>query len=50
MLVMVAFGVGEILGALACGQVIDKAGSKVASILNVMCVIIATGFGMGYLL
>ena len=37
---MVAFGFGEVFGGLAGGYIIDSCGSKVASLVNVLIVIV----------
>jgi predicted MFS family arabinose efflux permease len=42
MLAMVVFGLGEILGCFFTGYIVDKFGSKVASILNVCIVVVMT--------
>jgi sugar phosphate permease len=39
---MIAFGFGEVMGGIVMGFVIDKFGSKVASIKNIILVIIMT--------
>lgn len=39
MFAMVAFGVGEIIGGLAIGQVVDRLGSKFASLVNMAMVL-----------
>ena len=40
MLCMVSFGVGEVLGCFFIGYFIDKIGSRISSIINVVLVIV----------
>jgi hypothetical protein len=37
---MVAFGLGEVIGGMSIGSVIDKIGSRNTSIVNILIVII----------
>lgn len=48
MLAMIAFGVGEVLGCFFIGYFVDKFGSKVASVVNIILVIIMTLSTLGY--
>jgi predicted MFS family arabinose efflux permease len=49
MLTMVAFGVGEILGCFFIGWIVDRFGSKVAVIVNLIVITIMTGLTLGWL-
>jgi predicted MFS family arabinose efflux permease len=50
MLAMVSLGVGEIVGAIGMGIVVDKIGSKKSCIINVVLVILQTGAVILFLL
>jgi len=49
MLPMVAFGVGEIAGCFFIGWVVDKFGSRVAAIVNLIVMVIMTCLTLGFL-
>jgi predicted MFS family arabinose efflux permease len=49
MIAMVFFGVGEILGCFFIGYVVDKLGSKLASLFNIAIVAIMLGVTFGFL-
>jgi predicted MFS family arabinose efflux permease len=42
--VLSALGVGEMLGAVLMGRIVDKIGSKAGVITNLICILIALGF------
>lgn len=46
---MVLFGVGEILGCFFIGYIVDKKGSKVATIFNVVIIILMGGVTIAYI-
>ena len=46
---MVAFGVGEILGGLFLGQIIDKIGNRAAAVANIVMIITQTIITLTYL-
>ena len=48
MLAMIAFGVGEVLGCFFIGYFVDRFGSKVASVVNIILVILMTFSTLGY--
>lgn len=50
MLAMVSLGVGEIVGAIGMGIIVDKIGSKKSCFINVILVILQTGAVILYLL
>ena len=45
---MVALGVGQIIGGVAIGLLLDKIGPKKCSLLNVALVILVSGLTIGY--
>ena len=49
MFAMVAFGVGEIVGGLLIGQIVDRKGSKRASLVNMTLVFLTTIMTIMYL-
>ena len=49
MFAMVALGVGEILGAMIMGNVIDRIGSKKTCLINIGLVFVATIFVLNFL-
>ena len=49
MFAMVSFGVGEIIGGLFIGQIVDRINSKVASLVNAGLVLITAILTMIYL-
>jgi predicted MFS family arabinose efflux permease len=49
MLSMVAFGVGEMLGGLLIGQVVDRVGQKAAILTNVFLIALQTGVTLIFL-
>jgi predicted MFS family arabinose efflux permease len=49
MLAMVWFGVGEILGCLFIGYLVDRIGSKMSSIVNLGIIAIMLGVTFGFL-
>ena len=50
MLAMVLFGVGEVLGCFFIGFFIDRYGSRVAAIVNVVIIVIMGGVTVGFIL
>lgn len=50
MLAMTALGVGEIIGAIAMGLIIDKIGPKYSSLVNLPLVVIQTGVVIAYII
>ena len=49
MIAMVAFGFGEILGCLFIGWIVDRFGSKLASLANLGIIVIMNGVTLGFL-
>lgn len=49
MLAMVLFGVGEILGCFFIGYIVDKKGSKYATIFNLAIMLIMGGVTIAYI-
>lgn len=49
MLAMVGFGFGEIFGGFFIGWVVDKYGSKVAILCNLVIILIMSGFTLGFI-
>ena len=47
---MVALGVGELIGGQIIGQVVDRWGSKKASLVNVLLMVIQTAVIMAFLI
>ncbi len=50
MLAMVLFGVGEILGCFYIGMIVDRYGSKVATIHNLIIIMIMGGFTFAFII
>jgi len=50
MLAMVLFGIGEIIGCFFIGTIVDKLGSKVAQICNIVLILLMTGFTIAFVL
>lgn len=49
MMAMVIFGIGEVIGGIIIGQVIDKRGSKYVAVVNVLIVLIMTFVTLAFL-
>jgi predicted MFS family arabinose efflux permease len=49
MMALVAFGLGEVIGGLMIGQVIDKIGSRKTALVNIVTVILMTGVTIVYI-
>ena len=49
MFAMVALGAGEVLGCIFIGQVIDRYGSKIASVINVILIASTTLISLFFL-
>lgn len=50
MLAMVLFGVGEIIGCFYIGLIVDRYGSKVATIHNLFIILIMAGFTFAFII
>lgn len=50
MLAMVGFGVSEIFGCFFIGMIVDKLGSRVATIFNVISILLMTGVTMAFVI
>ena len=48
MLAMVSLGFGEIVGSLSIGQVIDRAGNKLTSVITLILIIVQTVFTLSF--
>ena len=46
---MVAFGMGEIFGCFFIGFLVDKYGSKIAGLFNLVIIVIMTGISLGFI-
>ena len=49
MLTMVAFGVGEILGCLFIGKIVDRTNNRVAGFVNLFIIVTMTGLTLGFI-
>jgi hypothetical protein len=49
MLAMVGFGVGEVTGGFFIGFIVDKYGSKVAILCNLLIILVMTGVTLAFI-
>jgi predicted MFS family arabinose efflux permease len=49
MIAMVVFGIGEVVGCIFIGQIIDNQGSRVASLVNVGIIVLMTFVTLAFL-
>jgi MFS family permease len=49
MLAMVGFGFGEIFGGFFIGYIVDRYGSKIAIMCNLIIILVMFGFTMGFI-
>ena len=49
MLTMVAFGVGEILGCIFIGKVVDRSNNRVAGLINLFVLVAMTALTLSFI-